>query len=72
MYVVQVDVQSPEDVEELQGMLGLALHLDTGAKDWPAAPAPHVPCQAPFTSMLPHIMRLVHRSAHSMLTMTNI
>lgn len=65
VYVVQVDVQSLGDVEELQGMLGLALHLDTGGKDWQAAPAPHVPCEAPFSSMLPDIMRLAHRSAHN-------
>ena len=69
--MVQVDVQSPGDVEELQGMLGLGLQLDTGGKDWQAAPAPHVPCQAPFTSMLPDIMRLAHRSAQTMLATTH-
>lgn len=72
MHVVQVDVQSPGDVEELQGVLGLALQLDAGGKDWQAAHAPHLPCQAPFSSMLPDIMRLAHRSAQTMLTMTNM
>lgn len=62
--VVQVDVQSTDDVEELQGMLGLALQLDTYGREGPSAPPLHVPCQAPFTSMLPDTMRLAHRSLH--------
>lgn len=62
--VVQVDMQSTGDVEELQGMLGLALQLDTYGQEGPSAPTLHVPCQAPFTSMLPDTMRLAHRSVH--------
>ncbi|KAL3133292.1 hypothetical protein ABBQ38_007172 [Trebouxia sp. C0009 RCD-2024] len=60
-----VDVQSTDDVEELQGMLGLALQLDTYGREGPSAPPLHVPCQAPFTSMLPDTMRLAHRFVES-------
>ena len=71
-YMLQVEVQSPGDVEELQGVLGLALQLDMGGKDRQSAPALHVPCQAPFTSMLPDIMRLAQRSVQAMVTMVLI
>ena len=57
-------MQSPDDVEELQGVLGLALQLDTYGREGPSAPPLQVPCQAPFTSMLPDAMRLAHRSVH--------
>ena len=67
--LLQVDVQSPGDVEELQGVLGLPLQLNPGGKDRQLAPALPVPCQAPFTSMLPDVMRLAHRSVKAMLTM---
>ena len=60
-------MQSPDDVEELQGVLGLALQLDTHGKERASAAGPlHVPCQAPFTSMLPNTMRLAHRSLLTM------
>ena len=58
---MQVDVQSEADVEELQGMLGLALQLDLDSKHQASAAALHLPCQAPFTSMVPEAMRIVHR-----------
>lgn len=67
--MLQAEVQSPGDVEELQGVLGLALQLDMGGKDRQSTPALHVPCQAPFTSMLPDIMRLAQRSVQAMVTM---
>ena len=58
----QVDVQSEADVEELQGILGLALQLDLDSKHQPSAAASlHLPCQAPFTSMVPETMRITHR-----------
>ena len=64
-------MQSLGDVEELQGVLGLALQLDTGGggKERQSAPALLVPCQAPFTSMLPDIMRLAQRSVQALVTM---
>lgn len=66
---LQVDVQSQNDVEELQGVLGLALQLDTGGKELQSAAALHLPCQAPFTSMLPDTMRLAHRSVPTLATL---
>lgn len=58
----QVDVQSEAEVEELQGILGLALQLDLDSKHQPSAAASlHLPCQAPFTSMVPETMRITHR-----------
>lgn len=63
-WVVQVDIQSTEDVKELQDELGLALQLDTYGREGPPAPDLHVPCQAPFTSMLPDTMRLAHRCVY--------
>ncbi len=58
----QVDVQSEADVEELQGILGLALQLDLDSKhQLSAAASLHLPCQAPFTRMVPETMRITHR-----------
>ena len=58
---VQVDLRSEADVEELQGVLGLALQLDQHERH--AAPAANLqlPCQAAFTSMVPESMRLAHK-----------
>ena len=64
-HALQVEVRSQSDIEELQGVLGLALLLDGGGKQqagMQAMPLPlPLPCQAPFTSMVPDLMRLAHR-----------
>lgn len=67
MRSIQVDVQSEADIEELEGVLGLALQLDPNGKHQTAASALHVPCQAPFTSTVPEGMRLAHRCFHCQL-----
>ncbi|KAA6419827.1 MAG: putative exocyst complex component 6-like [Trebouxia sp. A1-2] len=62
----RVDVQSEADVEELQGILGLALQLDVDSKhQLSAAASLHLPCQAPFTSMVPEAMRITHSFVES-------
>ena len=63
--LLQVELQSQADAEELKGMLGLALQLYADHKHHASAPALHLPCQAPFTSMVPDIMRLTHRYSSS-------
>ena len=59
--LLQVGLHSQADAEELEGTLGLALQLDASQKHHASAAALHLPCQAPFTSMVPDIMRLTHR-----------
>ena len=56
---LQVQVQTEAEIEELQGVLGLALHLN--GKHQTSGTALHVPCLAPFTSMVPESMQLAHR-----------